>query len=235
MSKFRIKMKLTGLELEIEGTREEMPQIAQNLGRQFSGLIQPAAGIVQGELLPSDRRITPSVPVVAPTTDNGSSSGRKRGSRKRKSASGAAAAAAGTDSGAAPADLIVELTHDATKFGMPKQEWSTAQKAIWLIYVVGEQTDRRELTAHQIEATFNRYFREARQILVQNIARDLGKQRARTKDAPVAEDNTMDPSPWYLTEAGRREAQELVNLGLTRTAGQADVVSGDSTFGSEEG
>lgn len=227
MSKFRIKMKLTGLELEIEGTREEMPQIAHNLGRQFTGLLQPAAGIVEGEVLPSDRRIVPPAAPPAPSPDGGSQATRKRKSGKKRTAASTPFAAA--TSGTTPTDLVVEFTHDPTRFGLPRQEWSTTQKAIWLLYIVGEQAGRRELTAHQIEATFNRQFREAKQILIQNIARDLGKQRAKGKDAPVAEDTTMDPSPWYLVEAGRREAQALVVQALARPSEAGDPGNVDAS------
>lgn len=230
MSKFRIKMKLTGLELEIEGSREEMPQIARNLGQQFTGLLQPAAGIIEGQVLPEVGRViaAPVAPSVTPVGALNGTGNRKRSPRKRRLAS-APTFVAGQS--AAPADLVVDYTHDAAAYGTPKQDWTTVQKAIWLLYVIGEQANRRELTVHQIEATFNRYFREAKQILVQNIARDLGKQRQKAKDAPVAEDTTMDPSPWYLTEAGRREAQALVAQALGPTSGAgASNGSGEQTL-----
>jgi hypothetical protein len=121
--------------------------------------------------------------------------------------------------------LVVELNHDASKWGSPRQEWSTANKALWLLYVVGKQAGRNELTAHQIEATFNRHFRQAKQILVQNIARDLGKLRSQAKDAPVGEDATMDPSPWFLTEAGQLRAQELVEEALNAAVRPLQVTS----------
>ena len=50
MSKFRIKMKLQGLELEIEGAREDASLISRNIGQQVASLMQPAGNIVDGEL-----------------------------------------------------------------------------------------------------------------------------------------------------------------------------------------
>jgi hypothetical protein len=228
MSKFRIKMKLTGFELEVEGTRDEVPQIARNIGQQFVGMLQPAAGIVEGEVVTPAGRVLPAAPLASPATggENGAG-GVKRKSAGRKRRGGVPSASA---SGAAT-DLVVEFTHDPAVYGTPKQEWSTANKALWLLYVVGKQAGRNELTAHQIEATFNKYFRQAKQILVQNIARDLGKLRNQPKDAPVAEDNTMEPSPWFLTEAGARRAAQLVAEAL---GGSARATEG-STDGSDVG
>jgi hypothetical protein len=51
LSKFMIKLKLQGLELEIDGSREEMPNITQNLGRQIAGMLQPAGAIIEGEVV----------------------------------------------------------------------------------------------------------------------------------------------------------------------------------------
>lgn len=49
MSKFKIKMKLQGLELEIEGAREDSSNIGRNLGGQLANLLQPAIKIIDGE------------------------------------------------------------------------------------------------------------------------------------------------------------------------------------------
>jgi hypothetical protein len=38
MSKFKFKLKLQGLELEMEGSRDDIPLIAHNLGNQLTGL-----------------------------------------------------------------------------------------------------------------------------------------------------------------------------------------------------
>lgn len=215
MSKFRIKMKLTGLELEIEGTRDEMPQISRNIGQQFAGLLQPAAGIVEGRVVSDTMRVIATQPAVVGGSAENAAEPKKRASQKRAAQKRRGAAQMASNGQAAPAvSVAIDFTHDSTRYGAPKQDWSSVQKSIWLLHVVEAQAGRRELTAHQIEATFNRHFREAKQIHIQNIARDLGKQRAKTKGAPVAEDTTITPSPWYLTEAGRHTAQSLVAQAL---------------------
>lgn len=48
MSKFTIKVKLQGLEIEVEGTREDAPRIASQLGKQIGGLLQAPATLASG-------------------------------------------------------------------------------------------------------------------------------------------------------------------------------------------
>jgi hypothetical protein len=229
MSRIEIEFELTGLKFKIRGSREEVPLAARNLGQQFVGLLQPAARIAAGD----DDDEVGRVPSVASAgsplpSDEAPAGAKKRGGKKRR-VTATAAPTNGSSTTSAGAEPIVEFTHDPSLFGAPKQKWNTAQKAIWLLYVVGEQAGKRELTPQQVAATFNKHFREAGQVLVQNVARDLGKQRAKPKDAPVAEDNTMTPSPWYLTEAGRREAQSLVAEALGRTSGRDAANGGADT------
>lgn len=45
MAKFRIRLKLQGLELEVDGEREDIPLISSAVQRQLTGLIQPAEAI----------------------------------------------------------------------------------------------------------------------------------------------------------------------------------------------
>jgi hypothetical protein len=42
MSKFSIKIKLQGLEIEVEGTQENTPRLAQRVGEQIGALIKPS-------------------------------------------------------------------------------------------------------------------------------------------------------------------------------------------------
>jgi hypothetical protein len=209
MSKFRIKMKLQGLELEVEGTREEAPLIAESLGRQFAGFLQPAAQIVEGET-----EALPSRGAVQPATGEDTSPSRKRTPRRKRST-----ASSDPDQASSDSDSALDWRHDPAKWGSPRQEWNTANKAIWLLYIAGNETDQKELSAKRITNTFNKHFKQAGLILVHNVVRDLGKQKV-GKDATVSEDTTQDPAPWFLTDAGTRRAQQLVAeaLGQTGTA-----------------
>lgn len=201
MAKFRIKLSLQGLDLEIEGSREEAPLIAQSLTRQFSGLLQPATDIVDGNEVPSPRPQADLILTVPPPPASG---GGRRGSRRRRNQAPTATADNGSDQ---PLDWV----HDPAKWGMPRQSWNTANKAIWLLYVVSSELGQNELTARTIAATFNKHFKKANQILQHNVSRDLGKAKQKAgKNSPIAEDTTKEPPGWFLTDAGVAKAQNLV-------------------------
>ena len=74
MSKFKIKMKLQGLELEIEGAREDSSNIGRNLGGQLANLLQPAIKIIDGEassaaLPPAEAVLPPASPRKSPPSE----------------------------------------------------------------------------------------------------------------------------------------------------------------------
>jgi hypothetical protein len=204
MAKFRVKLKLQGLEMEIEGSRDDAPLIAQNLGRQFAGLLQPAAQIVAGN---GDEQLD-ATPIAIQEADSATAA-RKRGPRKKRSATVPTTASDSAEEGP------LDWRHDPAKWGSPKQAWNTANKAMWLLYVASNETDQKELSSKRIANTFNKHFRQAGQILPFNVTRDLGKLKV-GKDAPVSEDTTQASSPWFLTEAGTKRAQGLVSEALGR-------------------
>src|SRR5262245_43589035 len=76
-SEFRVKFRLQGLELELQGARQDLPQITHNLASQIAGLIQPASRIVEGRSptpMPSERlALHPE-----PANDAGKSRPRKK-------------------------------------------------------------------------------------------------------------------------------------------------------------
>ena len=48
MGKFRVRLKLQGLELEIDGERGDIPAITSAVQQEFSSLIKPAEVIADG-------------------------------------------------------------------------------------------------------------------------------------------------------------------------------------------
>jgi hypothetical protein len=68
MSKFTAKLKLTGLELEIEGSRDDVPLITSGVAARLAGAMMPAANIVEGRARPLLARdpIPAAATVVAP-------------------------------------------------------------------------------------------------------------------------------------------------------------------------
>lgn len=192
MSKFKIHFKLQGLELDVEGTRDDLPAIGHSIGNQIASLIEPAIGLSDG-MPRNEQRAAPSLIVEADP--------RKK-ARRKKTSNGAATSDA--------TDSSINWKHDSVKFGMPSQNWNTAKKAIWLLYVVKENLNRTSLTAKQISDAFNLNFKQAGAIQSFNVTRDLGNAKVKTKPAPVGEDTSKDPHQWYLTDAGVAQAQQLI-------------------------
>lgn len=151
MSKYRVMVKLSGLEIEVEG--EHAPELAQNISRHLSSIIQPAA------LLDAPQDPPPVTSSGAVPTN---------GSRRRRKAS-APAVGGGASS--------VDWNHDASKWGTPRQEWRLSQKLAWLLYVIEQANNQKqELGASILANVFNENFKSAGVVHQSNVARDLKKE-----------------------------------------------------------
>jgi hypothetical protein len=125
MSKFTIKVELQGLKIEVDGTREDAPKIAQQLGKQFGNLLQAPAVLASG-----NGSAVVEGEIVEPDHDAGKKS---RGKTKRAGASGRT-----------PSELLSFVPD--SQYGSPVQGWITAHKAIWFLYLVGKQTSTTQMT-----------------------------------------------------------------------------------------
>ena len=186
MAKFRIRLKLQALELEIDGEREDIPAIASAVQQQFAGLIQPA------EAMANDHKQLPP----GPTIDASNGTGKKTPSRKRSS---------GRPAGDGIAGQALEFRHDSVKYGSPQQSWTNTEKCIWLLAVIKGVTGTKEVSGPQIAATFNQHFKQAGKVHPPLVSRELGKAKIQTP-APVGEDRGI----WFLTDEGDRQAQALI-------------------------
>jgi hypothetical protein len=190
MSKFTIKLKLTGLELEVEGTREDAPKIAARIGEQLSGFLQPTTLLENGN--GSSHKV-----INADVDGNGTGKKKKAG---RKSA--------GTGSKSNSEDL--SFVHDSAKYGSPVQGWSVMHKAIWFLWIAGEQAENaKQLTAYAIMKNFNLMFRAAGTINNGNIMRGFEKEKLKGANAPVGSDANAGTAKYFLTQAGITLAQRL--------------------------
>ena len=198
MSKFKIRLKITGFELEMEGDRRDATQIPQQLSQQVAGFFQPAveiasyggnnSGMLDAQVV--EQRHEKVVNARKPKKKNNSAS----------------------SSPSKQTEVAIELKHDPNSWGNPKQDWKTAIKAIWLLYIVGKQTAVSEMTTQMIVSTFNLHFRQSGTITTSNVTRDLGKKKAATPSllgTTVGEDGEK----WFLTDAGLKEAEQLVAEG----------------------
>ncbi|GAA5124032.1 hypothetical protein JIN84_12125 [Luteolibacter yonseiensis] len=195
MAKFKMRLKLTGLEIEIEGDRQDANQISKTLNDQLGGLLAPSANLVSPK--PQDDKVIDIDAIPSnPTRD---------GKKKRKPSSN------GSSKTATPEDSeAIEFRNDIEKWGSPKQEWSTADKALWFLYITTEQTEHKELSAVAIATSFNKHFRQANTIRASNVSRDFGNFKTKKKPAWVNEDTSKGRSKWFLTEEGIKNAITLV-------------------------
>lgn len=190
MSKYSIKFEIQGLKIEVEGTKDDAPQIAKALGQRVAGLLDtentnghnvlPASRVIEGEVV---------------------SRSRKKPSRK-SSTSNSASSTTGGD--------IVEWKHDPDKWGNPIHGWSTSKKCLWLLYVAEGEGFTGGMNSTSIARTFNQHFKDAGQIQVFNINRDLGNLKSKS-GAPVGQDTTGGNEKWFLTQTGKKKAEALVN------------------------
>ena len=193
MPKFRIRLKVQGLELEVDGEREDIPAITAAVQQQFSGLILPAESMADGH-----KQLADGGRWNGGEEEKTKGRGRKRGGGSRI-----------TDGAAAQA---IEFRHDAAKYGNPLQSWDVTQKSIWLLFVIKSLTDTKEVSGPQLAATFKQYFKPAGKMHPPHVTRDLSRAKVQNP-APVGEDKGL----WFLTDEGDRQAQELIKSVLNLT------------------
>lgn len=189
MSKLKFTLKITGFELQVEGTREEVATITHNVGQQFQGLMHPAGSMSEPPAL-ADTQVT----------EDGVITEIKNAPRKKKSSGGQPK----TEKAKA-----LELTNDPAKYGAPLQSWPALDKAVWLMHVVQGTLNISELSASEISETFNKHFKQLGKIRSSNISRDFGNKKAGAK-AIVGENANIYPAKWFLTEEGTKMAQKLI-------------------------
>lgn len=200
MSKLEIEFEITGLKLRIKGDSDDVATKVAAVQRQVQGVIQAVGAIADGATgvppTPLNGAGSPKVLEAAaePAAANGT-----RGKRSPRKSSGQRQGAEGID-----------FKHDAEKYGFPKQDWTTAQKAMWLLYALEQQTDRKEYSGPVIAATFNKHFKSFGSIHAANVHRDLGKEKG--KSGWVNSDASQDPQTWHLLEEGKKGVAALIEI-----------------------
>lgn len=198
MSKFKIKLKITGFELEMEGDRKDVHLIPQQLSQQVSGLFNPAIEIAGGDTI--------NGPDYIDTSLANNTSEKKVGSKKSRKRSNPAGASSPS---AKATEAAIDWKYDPNAWGTPRQIWNTANKSIWLLYVADKARAVKELSSGQISQTFNVHFRQNGPIQTSKVSRDLGRKKAETP-ALVGTVVLEQGEKWFLTEQGLKEAEKLV-------------------------
>jgi hypothetical protein len=198
MPKLDIEFELTGLKLKIKGESDDVSGKVGDLQRQISdlmGTINSLTNQAARPTIPADTSTSATPKMIdAPVAANGS--GRHKGASRKASTNPRTKAEA------------VEFKHDAEKYGFPKQSWSTAQKAMFMLHMLAESGETKEFTAAQISSTFNKHFKSFGVIRPQNVLRDLGN--AKGKNGAVNSDASQDPMKWFLLEAAKTQIAALL-------------------------
>jgi hypothetical protein len=201
MSKLEIEFEITGLKFRISGEKDSVPAALASLQRQVAGLAQSVVSAttaldgnsgstaVEPSLVEATRGMLPASTIAQPTQPAQRKSRKPGGGRKETAGA-------------------LEFKHDAEKLGFPKQEWNTATKAMWLLYVLEQSGGPTEGSAPALAATFNKYFKESGGIQRGNISRDLGSAKGKT--GFVNSDPTKEPETWFLLTAGKTHIQQLI-------------------------
>lgn len=193
MAKFEIEMELTGFKMKVRAERpEDVPHITGQISKQLAGFVQPPGAMIE----------EPGVKAVESTVRepaDGQGENKRKGRRVRGKAAG--------NGDGAPA--VPTWQHDPAKWGMPKQTWSGSQKILWILYVIGKETGRTEVSGPAIAETFNTLFKRFGPLSKQSMPRDLGSLNKRSPSL-VMDNPTHAPITWYLTDEGNKEAEKMV-------------------------
>jgi hypothetical protein len=194
MAKFRIRLKVQALELEVDGERQDMPAISAAVQQQMAGLVRPAMTVADGK-----REIEAGSQVVHEETAKPKSRPRRRTGSK-----------AAVDLAAAQP---LDFRHEPAKYANPQQAWNITDKAVWLLHVLKDLGVASEVSGPQLAATFNYNFKATGAIRPPLVTRELARAKVKVP-ALVGEDKTHDPSLWYVTDEGTKHAQQLIQTVL---------------------
>ncbi len=107
MAKFKVSLKITGFELNIEGNRDDVPLLTQAVGQQFAGLLGPAIDIVEGDVVEVSSKPAPLLV---------EEKAAKKPARRRTPTS----SVSHTNNGEKK-DVAIDWRHDTSKWGAPQQ------------------------------------------------------------------------------------------------------------------
>ncbi len=198
-----LKFEIGRLKIHVTGDEAEQ-QLRTALADEFTRVIAPVTQVLRPQLgegaAPAQSAVT-----VTPAADERRST--RRAARPRS--------AANTPTGA-EADPL-DWKPDIQKHGNPTPNWSTAEKAMWLLHGYskdhgGTASEPKGLSIPVLVATFNKHFPHTKTILSRYVYRDFNNY-ARGDRPKVAADRSKSPPVWYVTAAGAAAVGELTKQG----------------------
>lgn len=192
MSKMKIKLKITGFELEVEGSSDEVPKILKDVQNQMSNMIAPPS-IMSGKILDTGYEEVDRNEELPKNKSKGKSKSTKRTTTSTNTKN----------------DIQGLLwSNDPNKWGTPQQKWNPTNKMLWTLYVLIQEKQVSQLPLSSIVNIFNSSFKEAGTMMHANASRDIKKAKT---NKFVGEDPTKNPSEWYLTQEGKKKAEEIIS------------------------
>jgi len=207
MAKLEVEFEITGFKLRIKGESDDVAARVTDVQRKMQGAFQALGGVGDGAIFPN----TPTpLPVIQLPSGNGdgngtAAAGTTRTRRPRR-----------TPTSLRVAVEAIELKHDAETYGFPSEDWNTATKSMWLLYIAEKQATKTELSAPIIAETFNKHFRRFGAIRQNNVGRDLSNTQA--KNHTVANNANVDPQTWYLLDSGKKEIEAKIKNATAKPA-----------------
>ncbi len=201
MPKLEVEFEITGFKLRIKGESEDVAARVIDVQRKMQGAFQALGTVADGAISPNTPVPRPPQLPTLPNGDGSSNGAAAAASPSRRTRRG---------SGATPRTVstAIELTHDAQTYGFPREDWNTATKAMWLLYILEKQASVQEASAPVIAETFNKYFRRFKAIRPNLVARDLAS--AQTKGGTVGNNANVHPQAWYLLDSGKKEIEAKI-------------------------
>jgi hypothetical protein len=161
MANVEIKLKLS-VDLDIKAERDDIPHLTDSMKQQIAGAFAPAA------LIGGSQRNPNSVEQLPPPVEVPLSSSPEKSRRPRRTARG-------SEKASPVEENVIDWVHDPSKWGNSAQSWSTAERCLWLLYVIKQERGINELSASVIAATLRKHFRQAGLVYANIVARELGK------------------------------------------------------------
>src|SRR5260370_39837781 len=161
MSKLEIEFEITGLKLKIKGDSDDVVAKVAAVQRQVQGVIQAVGAIADGATGANTE--TPahqngSGPKLLEVVPEAAGSAGNRGKRTQRKNGGTRQRAE-----------AIDFKHDAETYGFPKQDWNTAQKAMWLIHGVSLQAGQNQVSRAGTAATVNKNVKSVRSLPAPNF------------------------------------------------------------------
>jgi hypothetical protein len=192
-----MKFEIAELEMQVSGEDAEQ-QLRSALNDEFNRFLAPVTQALRPQLEAPPAPAQPVENAVNVTPE-------KRAVRR--------APRSAANAGPAAADVALPWKPDIQKHGNPSAEWSTADKAMWLLNCFskdhgGTAAEPKGLTITTLIATFNRHFPYTKPLVNKNVNRDF-KAYSAGAGAKVTANHTMSPAVWFLTPAGIAAAEDL--------------------------